>query len=531
MLVFKKYAALLGAVVLATAAWAQPNYPVAVPTPNLVAGEYFLAADPGFGNATPITITAGTELAGLNTVISLAGVPVGVRTLGLRFRNADGMWGLTTLATVFKFDLPPYGSANPAANLAGAEYFINTDPGLGNATPLALPAQTNVPDLAAVLNVASLPVGFHQVGIRTRNAQGAWSLTELRTLAKLDVAGYPAGPAAAGNIVAAEYFIGTDPGLGNANALPIIPATNISNASLLLTIPAAPAIYTLGIRTRDAAGNWSQTNLRVYDNLTAATYPTAPPAPTALQRLEYFIDDDPGFGNATSISFTSAVNVADLNVSIDLSAVAVGDHQLFIRSRNNPYSLTTVVPFTKGSALPVTWQYVRGEMRDDGANLWWGTANEANTRHFVVEHSTDGRQFEAIGTVAAAGNSSTARQYQFVHRQPAAGIHYYRIRQVDQDGRFSLSAVITLLQRQGMRQAIVAPNPVRSQLMLLLPAATTKAAEARVLNMRGQVLMRLPIAAGAWQLGTNVSQLPAGTYRLQLLDAGAAPVVLPFVKE
>ncbi len=531
MLAFKKCAALLSTVALASAVWAQPNYPVATPTPNLVAGEYFFVTDPGFGNANPISVTAGTEVAGLNTVVSLAGVPVGVRTMGLRFRNADGAWGLTLLATVFKFDLPLYGTAGAsAADLTGAEYFLNTDPGFGNATPLTLPAQSNVTDLAAVLNVTSLPVGFHRVGIRTRNALGQWSQTSVQTLAKLDVTPYP-GSNTAGNIVAAEYFIGTDPGLGNATALPIVPGTNIANANYVLTVPSAPAIYTLGIRTRDAAGNWSQTNLRVYDNLTAASYPTAPPAPTALQRLEYFIDDDPGFGNATPISFTSSANVVDLSVSIDLSAVAVGDHQLFIRSRNNPYSLTTVVPFAKGSALPVTWQYVRGEMRDDGANLWWGTANEANTKHFVVEHSTDGRQFEAIGTVAAAGNSSTARQYQFVHRQPAAGIHYYRIRQVDQDGRFSLSAVITLLQRQGMRQAIVAPNPVRSQLMLLLPAATTKAAEARVLNMRGQVLMRLPIAAGAWQLGANVSQLPAGTYRLQLLDAGAAPVVLPFVKE
>ncbi|MCU0334177.1 MAG: hypothetical protein MUF62_03895 [Chitinophagaceae bacterium] len=530
MLAFKKCAALLGTVVLASAVWAQPNYPVATPTPDLVAGEYFFVTDPGIGNATPISITAGTDLAGLNTIVSLVGVPAGVRTMGLRFRNADGAWGLTSLATVFKFDLPLYGTAGTTADLAGAEYFLNVDPGFGNATPLTLPAQSNVTDLAAVLNVASLPVGFHRVGIRTRNALGQWSQTSVQTLAKLDLIPYP-GSNTAGNIVAAEYFIGTDPGLGNATALPIVPGTNIANANFVLTVPSAPAIYTLGIRTRDAAGNWSQTSLRLYDNLTAAAYPTAPAAPTALQRLEYFIDDDPGFGNATPITFTSSVNVVDLNVSIDLSGVAVGDHLLYIRSRNNPYSLTTVVPFAKGSALPVTWQYVRGEMRNDGAWLWWGTANEANTKHFVVEHSTDGRRFEAIGTVAAAGNSTTSRQYQFLHTQPAAGMHYYRIRQIDQDGRFSVSSVITLLQRQGMRRAMIAPNPVRSQLMLLLPAALAKPAQANVLNMRGQVLMRLPIAAGTWQLSANLSQLPAGTYRLQLLDAGEASVVLPFVKE
>jgi hypothetical protein len=282
-------------------------------------------------------------------------------------------------------------------------------------------------------------------------------------------------------------------------------------------VPSAPAIYTFGIRTRDAAGNWSHTSLRLYDNLTAATYPTAPPAPTALQRLEYFINDDPGLGNGTPISFTSSTNVADLNVSIDLTSVALGDHRLYIRSRNNPYSLTTIVPFTKGSALPVTWQYVRGEMRTDGAWLWWGTANETNTKHFVVEHSTDGSSFEALGTVVAAGNSNSSKQYQYVHTQPAAGLHYYRIKQVDKDGAFTYSAIL-LLQAQSLgADASIVPTVVASKFTLHLSKVYSQSLPYSIVSSAGAIIMQGKIAAGANQASVQVGHLPQGMYRLLLL--------------
>ena len=84
------------------------------------------------------------------------------------------------------------------------------------------------------------------------------------------------------------------------------------------------------------------------------------------------------------------------------------------------------------SALPVTWIYFRATARlDRTVELTRGTALERNSDRFVVQRSLAGRQWQAVGTVAAAGDSEQSREYTFVDRPVPAGEWYYRLRQVD----------------------------------------------------------------------------------------------------
>jgi hypothetical protein len=525
----KKITWLAWVLLLCCKAWAQPAYPTAPTLPNITHGEYFIATDPGAGNGTPIELTAGTNIPSLVTTANIASLPTGVYSVGLRTRNADGVWSHATLGVFFKIDLPAYPATGTAGTMAGAEYFLNTDPGLGMAQALSLPTQTNISNAAALIDLSTIPVGFHVLGIRSRNAQGLWGHTTLATLVKIDLPAYPTTSTLPA-ITAAEYFVGTDPGPGNATPLPLVPASNIANAGFVLSIPATPAIYTLGIRTRDANGNWSQTNLRLYDNLTAATYPAPPASPANLQQLEYFIDNDPGFGLATAIPITAATDMQNLNVSINLAGLAEGQHSLFIRSRSNPWSHTTIAEFTLGSVLPLRWSYIRGNIQATSAYIDWGTLAETATRDFWVEHSTDGIRYNKVATVAASGNSQSGRSYQYIHTNPAPGINYYRIRQNDIDGAFTYSKTITLLQRNGLKQAVLAPNPVTNQLRLLLPQPLSQAGELRVVDMKGKVVLRQPIASGTTLAGMACSQLAAGSYQL-IIQAGTYIETLPMVKQ
>jgi hypothetical protein len=89
--------------------------------------------------------------------------------------------------------------------------------------------------------------------------------------------------------------------------------------------------------------------------------------------------------------------------------------------------------------LPVSLLDFNGAVRAKAVELNWKTAQESNSLHFEVLKSTDGITFNSIGKVNAAGNSTGLQSYQFMDNTPAVGANYYKLKQVDIDGRFEYS--------------------------------------------------------------------------------------------
>ncbi len=96
------------------------------------------------------------------------------------------------------------------------------------------------------------------------------------------------------------------------------------------------------------------------------------------------------------------------------------------------------------STLPVSFIDFYGNGKPKSIDLYWQTAQEINSKHFEVLKSTDGVRFAAIGKVGAAGNSNSRQSYHFVDNTPAQGANYYKLRQVDMDGKFSYSKSIAI---------------------------------------------------------------------------------------
>ncbi len=406
----------------------------------------------------------------------------------------------------------PYPPApSPPGNMVQLEYFFNTDPGFGNGTPITVPTpQPDLNNFAAAIPTIALPQGYYRLYIRSRDVNGQWSHTASGIFSNVVAPVYPTAPPAPVNIVKLEYAIDANLPFGSGTDIPITPGLNVANQNVSISttgLPAAPHI--LYIRSQDANGAWSLTNISFFDNSVAPAYPTAPPPATALQQLEYFIDTDPGFGLATSVSFTAGT---DISTSFSVNGLANGLHNFYIRSRNNPWSHTTVVPFVVGTVTPVNWLYIRGEIKDNASWIAWVTANEQNSKYFELEHSADGRSFLPIATIAAAGNSSTTRYYSAKHPSPQPGIHYYRIKQVDNDGSYRYSAVITLLQKNG-KGITVSPNPVQDYTMVWLEA--TNPVTLWLFNANGQ-LVKQQKGNGQWPYRLDMADLPAGKYILEV---------------
>jgi len=231
--------------------------------------------------------------------------------------------------------------------------------------------------------------------------------------------------------------------------------------------------------------------------------------------LEYYIDTDPGFGNATPITVPG--NTGDINnysVNLALSgSLTIGTHYLYIRSKQNPWSLTNVVAFDATSTLPVSWLYVKALLNNNNGIISWGTGSEQNTDRFEVEHSTDAVHFSKIGTRVAAGNSNTATHYSYTHSGLPQGMNYYRIKQLDIDGNYKYSSVVVLLNRNGLRNTIIAPNPVSDVLHIIEPSQA-KLLTAEVYSANGAQVMRKSINNNAQVHSLQVKNLSPGIYHL-----------------
>lgn len=176
------------------------------------------------------------------------------------------------------------------------------------------------------------------------------------------------------------------------------------------------------------------------------------------------------------------------------------------------YNNSTITELTLGSAagaLPVQLLKFVAQKQNKAAQLQWYTAQEQNSKDFLVQHCTDGLQWQVIGTVSAAGNSSTLTQYDFIHANPVTGNNYYRLLQRDLDGKATYSNVQRVYFTADASEMRVLNNPVKNGLLQL---QTSKPGLVNLFNQQGQLIYAQKIAAGLQEI--NVSTYASGIYYL-----------------
>ncbi|HRO48442.1 lectin-like protein [Agriterribacter sp.] len=190
-----------------------------------------------------------------------------------------------------------------------------------------------------------------------------------------------------------------------------------------------------------------------------------------------------------------------------------------------PVFLTANRTISINSILPVTGLKFQVSETAKGSFLTWSTQTEINTLHFDIEHSDDGIHFNKIGQQSAAGNSSFRREYEWLHTAPSAGYNYYRLKQVDTDGRYTFSE-IKLLKIEKEKISIT-PNPVRSQLTVNYPY-NKKPATLLILRSNGVQTHKITIKQN--QTLIDVSQMSAGIYYITIIG-DTKPVTMKFIKQ
>lgn len=185
--------------------------------------------------------------------------------------------------------------------------------------------------------------------------------------------------------------------------------------------------------------------------------------------------------------------------------------------------------FSSTGLLPIELIAFSGEIVDTKIHLSWQTASEVNNDYMAVERSRDGKDFREIGRIPGQGTSEVSHYYEWLDEKPLPGVNYYRLRQVDFDGRVEYHKIIALIFRGDDSKLIVYPSPAINHLNVFLPASDDDEKSILLLNMQGQVLLRKTIPAGQFTEELDVAHLPPGHYQVQL-QGSAGLVVGRFVK-
>ncbi|MBF9238805.1 T9SS type A sorting domain-containing protein [Hymenobacter sp. BT683] len=166
--------------------------------------------------------------------------------------------------------------------------------------------------------------------------------------------------------------------------------------------------------------------------------------------------------------------------------------------------------------LPVVLTQFTVRAQGPAALLRWGTASEQNNAHFVIESSRDGQTFSKVGQVAGHGSTAQAQSYQFTDQnlaRYACSIIYYRLRQVDTDGKTTFSPVVALSgswaggSNGGALQVL--PNPALAGATVVVKGAGSN--RVQLYNVQGQLVANGNVdATGTAELA--VAGLGAGIY-------------------
>lgn len=206
------------------------------------------------------------------------------------------------------------------------------------------------------------------------------------------------------------------------------------------------------------------------------------------------------FTNVYSAYFV--INDGGTNQTSDLLRAKTGWYQNSVWSDSDPTILP--VELLNFTAIPLS----------KTTKLNWQTASEKNADHFAVQRSQNGKTFETLGQVKANGNSLTLRSYAFTDDTPFAGVNYYQLNQVDNDGKSTISNIVSLA-FGGNEKLEIFPNPVGDKLTILSESNV----EYVIFDAVGRTILRGLLLNNQTEI--DVATLPSGVYLVKAKDKSA----------
>jgi len=166
--------------------------------------------------------------------------------------------------------------------------------------------------------------------------------------------------------------------------------------------------------------------------------------------------------------------------------------------------------------LPVTLVHFSAQRQENTVALNWQTTEETNSDYFQVQHSTNGKQWSAVGQVVSSGESRTLQHYTYNHPNPVRGENLYRIKMVDQDATFAMSRIVSVVMESAGSLSVF-PNPATVSVIATSP---TPISSYQLLTTNGRIVSERS-KVGSMRLELSDLPVTPGLYILKItLDNG-----------
>lgn len=241
---------------------------------------------------------------------------------------------------------------------------------------------------------------------------------------------------------------------------------------------------------------------------------------------------------------TGATSLPEAQRTLTFSGLAINldlDQTLYIRLY--PYLTDITAPSSRylmsrqvvvsaiasATTLPLDFLAVSAKSDPMGKSISinWQTTNEVNTKEFIIEKRTESTEFTAIGT-KLSNNTAGTHHYDFVDYQVSTGINYYRLKQIDNDGKFKYSN-ITLADVKGGLNFTIYPNPTTETLSISHPTSGSNN-HIKIYSLEGKNLLERKLTTGSVSTALDVSSLNSGTY-LVVFEGDKEQSALKFIKK
>lgn len=282
----------------------------------------------------------------------------------------------------------------------------------------------------------------------------------------------------------------------SANASPSCPSAGAdTNQELTDCIAAGAATEVRGDITSNCAYNLSGKSFNLKNN------------------VDLRFTGDITVSNTTSFSANNASHAIFIG-SLEISPtgdLTIAELNAALAALSGPVSLSELL-----TILPVEFISFQGKAINNKVRLDWATATESNNSHFEVQHSLNGKDFKKIKEIKGAGTTQVRQDYSYEHRQAVGGVHYYRLKQIDFDGHFDYSTIVTVSVNAPKAQYSLFPNPVREQLVIQTATGETPT-RVQLFNQIGQEIRIDYSKEEQIKLPTNIQN---GLYILQFELSG-----------
>ena len=239
-----------------------------------------------------------------------------------------------------------------------------------------------------------------------------------------------------------------------------------------------------------------------------------------LQQESYYLKFTPPTGYGATVSNAAGDDEKDSDVTHAYGANTTNAYAL-----NSGQKVSSVDAGMALGVLPVEWLYVKAKNREDHNLVEWSTATEINSEFFEVERRVgDEPSFSMIAKVVATGMSLEQSEYNFNDMDVAkAAVYYYRIKQVDTDGRVDYSDIVSVTRENVSPVMSLYPNPTINATIIKVIGSGVEDAMVSVYSKDGKLirsgLVLDEIAMDSYELRLDVSTFYPGLYTIQIETA------------